>query len=78
VDTSISISVREVGIDKIKSISFEKKIIRGENLIQQDISKLIPIKDAQLYEATILNSKNEAWKLLFEVKEYKDKKTEKN
>jgi hypothetical protein len=77
-DTSCMVQLKDISASNAAAISFEVKLNRGENLIQKDIQKLLHTKEGTIYEAFISNSRNETWRMLFEVKEYKDKKTERN
>jgi hypothetical protein len=77
-DTSCVVQLKDISISNAPTSSFEVKLNRGENLIQKDIQKLLHAKEGTIYEAIILNSRNEQWRMLFEIKEYKDKKTERN
>ncbi len=77
-DTLVKVRVKEVSAVNKEAVVFEVKINRGENLLQKDVQKLLQAREGILYEATISNSRSEVWQMLFEVKEYKDKKTERN
>lgn len=77
-DTSVMVQVKQVNAMSGETVGFALKINRGENLLQKDLQKLLPLKDGIIYEATIRNSRGEIWRVLFEIKEYKDKKTERN
>jgi hypothetical protein len=77
-DTSATVHIKSLSATSKQEVVFAIKLNRGENLIQKNIQKLLPLKDGTLYEATILTTRNEQWQLLFEVREYKDKKTERN
>ncbi len=77
-DTAVAVQVKEINGQSKGEVVFDMKINRGENLLQKDLQKLLPLKDGIIYEATIRNSRGEIWRVLFEVKEYKDKKTERN
>jgi hypothetical protein len=76
-DTTIKVYLKEVNATTPLT-SFEVILYRGENLIQKDIQKIVKAKENKLYEAYILNSRNELWRMLFEIKEYRDRKTERN
>jgi hypothetical protein len=77
-DTSCLVHLIDISVSNAPTISFEVKLNSGENLIQKDIKKMLHAKEGKIYEAIILNSRNEQWRMLFEIKEYKDKKTERN
>lgn len=77
-DTTCLVKLKEVSGSNENEISFEIKLNRGENLIEKDIQKIIKVEEGKIYEADILNSRSEVWRMLFEVKKYKDKKTERN
>ncbi len=72
-DSVARVYLKEVNV-KADATSFEIKLNRGENLIQQNIKKLIQAEEDKLYEAFIINSRNETWRILFEIRTYKDKK----
>ncbi len=73
-DTTVTVHVSEMNAQTKEAVVFDMKINRGENLLQ----KLLPLKEGIIYEAVIRNSRNENWRMLFEVKEYQDKKTQRN
>jgi hypothetical protein len=75
-DTSVMVHLKEVSATNKEDIVFELKIGRGENLVQKDIQKLLQTRQGVTYEASISNSRREVWRMLFEVRQYKDKKTE--
>lgn len=75
-DTIVSIHIVDLNNRDKQELTFNIQINRGENLIQKDIQKIINAQEGQLYEAYIINSRNEKWRMLFEVRQYKDKKTE--
>lgn len=75
-DTSVIVHLKEVSSINKADVVFELKINRGENLIQKDIQKQLQAKQGITYEASISNSRREVWRMLFEVRQYKDKKTE--
>lgn len=75
-DTVAIVKVNEMNSGEKSESSFEVKIIPGENLLQVDIGKSMQARDGKVYEASIRNSRQEIWKMLFEVKAYKSKKTE--
>jgi hypothetical protein len=77
-DTSCLVKLKEVSGSIVNEISFEVKLNRGENLIEKDLQKIIKVEECKIYEADILNSRNEIWRMQFEVKKYKDKKIERN
>jgi len=77
-DTLVMVHLEEVSAANKADIVFELKINRGENLIQKDIQKLLQTREGITYEASISNSRKENWFMFFEVREYKDKKTERN
>lgn len=77
-DTSVMVHLKEASTINKGDVVFEIKINRGENLLQKDIKKMIQTKEGTIYEASIINTRNEIWLLHFEVREYKDKKTERN
>jgi hypothetical protein len=55
-----------------KNISeFKIKIQPGENLIQQDLNKLLPLQEGKIYEVQIINNRNEKWVMQFELHQYK-------
>ena len=75
-DTSVIVHLKEVSAVNKENVAFELKINRGENLIQKDIQKLLQAKQAVTYEASISNSRREIWRMLFEIRQYKEKKTD--
>jgi len=75
-DTSVMVHLKEVSATNKEDVVFELKINRGENLIQKDIQKLLQARPGVTYEVNISNSRREVWRMLFEVRQYKDKKTE--
>lgn len=75
-DTAVMVHLKEISAISKEDIVFELKINRGENLLQKDIQKLLQAKQGVTYEASISNSRREVWRMLFEVRQYKDKKTE--
>lgn len=77
-DTSCIVKLKNIASTNKNETYFEVKLRRGENLIQQDIQKILQAEEGKIYEAYIMNSRNEKWRMLFEVKKYKDKKTERN
>jgi hypothetical protein len=77
-DTSVMVHLEEVNSLNKEDVAFEMKINRGENLLQKDIHNLIQTKDGIIYKASIINTRSEIWQMLFEIREYKDKKTERN
>ncbi len=75
-DTAVSIQILKLN-DNIKNVVFFNiHVNQGENLIQKDLQKLLHASEGQLYEAYIINSRNEKWKMLFEVHKYEEKKAE--
>lgn len=56
--------------------SFDALVGRGENLLQKNIQKVLNTSEGKLYEAYIINSRNEKWRIFFEVRKYKEKKAE--
>ncbi|MFT3981138.1 MAG: hypothetical protein QM687_11755 [Ferruginibacter sp.] len=77
-DTSLTVQVKELNKNNENGFAFDIKLTPGENLIQKDLEKEIRPKDGTLYEASIRNGRNEIWTILFEVKEYRNKRTERN
>ena len=77
-DTSVVVHIVDLKDKQKPEGSFAQKIIRGENLIQEDLRKLLHAADGTSYEAYIINSRGEKWRMLFEVKEYNTKRTERN
>jgi len=77
-DTTVTVHLLNLNASEKQELKFEANIKSGENLIQKDIQKILQAKEGKLYEAYILNSRNEKWRMLFEVHEYKDKKIERN
>jgi hypothetical protein len=75
-DTLATVRLTDAGSSEKQEISFRVKLVRGENLIQKDVKKLLRAQDGKIYEASIINSRNETWRMLFEVREYEDIKTE--
>lgn len=75
IDTSVILHIVDLNNRQNKPILLTISVDRGENLIQEDLKKVLTGKEESLYEAYIINSRNEKWKLFFEVREYKDKKT---
>jgi len=78
IDTLITLHLVELSNSNKQEIKTDLPVRRGENLIQKDVKKILNAKGGTLYEAYILNSRNEKWRILFEVHEYKEKKTEDN
>lgn len=78
IDTSVIIHLVELNDRSKKEITISVPVKRGENLIQKDVQKALNAKEGVLYEGYIISSRNERWRILFEVHEYKDKKTERN
>ena len=76
-DTLIKIHLIDLSAGQKQDVSFEVKVGRGENLIQQNVRKLLQTQANKIYEAYIINSRNEKWAVLFEVHDYKEKKEEK-
>jgi hypothetical protein len=77
-DTIAIVHLKEVSAVSKGELLFEMKINRGENLLQKDIQKILPAKEGAVYEASIINTRGETWRMLFESRQYKDKKTERN
>lgn len=77
-DTAITIHIVDLNNKDMQEFKFNVPVDRGENLIQKDIQKMLNTQEGKLYEAYIINSRNEKWRMLFEVHQYKDKKTERN
>ncbi|MEQ1552689.1 MAG: hypothetical protein ABL929_00855 [Ferruginibacter sp.] len=77
-DTTITIHLIDLSAAKKQDLKLEIKVSGGENLIQKDVQKILHTKADKIYEAYIINSRNEKWRMLFEVHEYKDKKVERN
>lgn len=73
-DSVIVVHLLDLSSSTKQETAFELKVSRGENLIQQDVRKLLQAKEGTVYEAYILNSRKERWRMLFEVHEYNDKK----
>ncbi len=57
---------------------FKIKIQPGENLIQYDLKKLMPLQEGKVYEAQIINDRKERWVMQFEFHEYKEQKPANN
>jgi hypothetical protein len=57
---------------------FKVKLQPGENLIQYDLKKLLPMQAGKVYEAQIINSRNERWVMQFEFFQYSEQKTGNN
>ena len=77
-DTAVFINIVDLNNKNMQEFKFHVLVDRGENLIQKDIQKILNAQEGKLYEAYIINSRNEKWRMLFEVHQYKDKKTERN
>lgn len=78
IDTAVTIHLVELNNRDKAAITINVSVKRGENLLQQNVQKILHAKQGVLYEAYITSSRNEKWRILFEVHEYKDKKTERN
>lgn len=77
-DTILTIQIVDLNNKDKQELTFNVLVDRGENLIQKDLQKILNVKEGSLYEAYIINSRNEKWRMLFEIRQYKDKKTERN
>ena len=77
-DSLATVRLMDAASAEKQEISFQIKLVRGENLIQKDVKRLLHAQEGKIYEADIINSRNETWRMLFEVREYKDIRTERN
>ncbi len=77
-DSVVTVHLVDPGASAKQDLKFDIKIGPGENLLQKDVQQMLHAKEDKIYEAYIINSRNEKWRMLFEVHEYKDKKTGRN
>lgn len=68
-DSIITIKIIDLNSNK-KEPEITIPIHAGENLIQYDLEKLMPMQKGKIYEAQIINSRNEKWVMQFEVQYY--------
>ena len=70
-ETTDSIAtIRVIDIGSKNEHQFKMPVKRGENLIQYDLKKIMTIQEGKVYEAQIINSRNEKWVLQFQVYNY--------
>jgi hypothetical protein len=60
--------------DKKQDQVFTVALSAGENLIEANLKKKFHVEKGRLYEAQIINSRNEKWVMQFEVYQYEPKK----
>jgi hypothetical protein len=77
-DTIVSIQILNLNNRDRQPIVVSVHVDRGENLLQKDLQRILAAKEGELYEAYIINSRNEKWRMLFEIRQYKDKTTQRN
>jgi len=73
-DTLVKVRITDPSASQQQETVFDIKVSSGENLVQHDLQKMLHPQEGKTYEACIINSRNEKWKIFFEVKEYKEKK----
>jgi hypothetical protein len=74
-DTTARIKIIDVRRQHNTSTEITIPLKPGENLIQYNLSKKLNLKEGNVYEAQLVNSRNEKWVMQFEFHTYKVKET---
>lgn len=70
-DSTATITIADLGANG-KSKSFTVALQPGENLLSYNVQKKLHLEEGRVYQAEIVNSRNEKWLLQFEIYTYKD------
>lgn len=74
-DSIAEINIIDLGKRGKISTQITVALQSGENLIQYNLNKKLRLKEGEVYEAQLINSRNEKWVMQFEFRTYKAKKT---
>jgi hypothetical protein len=73
-DTTAKISIVDLSAANKTNNQFTISLKTGENLIQYNLKKNFHLEKGKVYEAQIINSRNEKWVMQFEIYNYQAKK----
>lgn len=77
-ESSVNVQIIEPGSDGKSNPQFKIQLKAGENLIQYDLKKLVSLQKGKVYEAQIVNGRNEKWVIQFEYYELNEQKASEN
>jgi hypothetical protein len=77
-DSIAQINIIELNNRSGDNLQFTIALQPGENLIQYNLKKKFHLEDGKIYEAQIINSRKERWRMQFEIHFYESKKSSHN